>query len=290
MFHPLETNVCKIDPFVAQTRILERTGGDLNRTTRDMKAPLEALQSALQCCAPTLCAAFGRGEKCTLGELPTAISPHADGSGLGMIGALSIASTASELLLLEYADNLPAKDVGWGRLTPAQMRDTWRLHTEQFDLMQRTPYLARKMGSALLNKVAAAVTSARQLGFGVVDSAVRDAKFVAFVGHDTNIWNIAGMLDVSWLQAGYQRNKTPPAGALVFEVRESPDKKLRVYTSYIAQSPEQMRNATALTGDALPARTALRLPGCSTSVAGFPCSIEEFAIAVRNVLDRDCLE
>jgi len=290
MFHPLQTGVCRIDPFIAQTRILERTGGDLNRTTRDMKAPLEALQSALQCCAPSLCAAFGRGEKCTLGELPTAMSPQADGSGLGIIGALSIAATASELLLLEYADNLPAKDVAWGRLTPAQMRDTWRLHTEQFDLMQRTPYLARKMGSALLNKVAAAVTSARQSGFGVVDPAIRDARFVAFVGHDTNIWNIAGMLDVSWLQPGYQRNQTPPAGALAFEVRESPDKKLRVYTSYIAQSIEQMRNATPLTGDALPARTALRLPGCSQSAPGFPCSIEEFAIAVRNVLDRDCLE
>ena len=59
--------------------------------------------------------------------------------------------------------------------------------------MQRTPYLARKMGSALMFKVAAAVTSARSLGFGVVDPAVRDAKFVAYVGHDTNIWNLAGM-------------------------------------------------------------------------------------------------
>jgi hypothetical protein len=68
-----------------------------------------------------------------------------------------------------------------------------------------------------------------------------------------------------------------PAGALLFEVRELPDKKLKVYTSYVAQSPEQMRGATPLVGDVVPQRTALRLPGCSSTQPGFPCTIEEFA-------------
>ena len=289
LFHPLEAGVCRLDPMVAQTRLLERSGGDLNRITRDLKAPFDALQSMLQCCSPSLCSALGRGDKCTLGDLPTVMSPLADGSGLAVMGSLAIASTTAEILLLEYADNLPMGEVAWGRATLPQLRETWRLHTEYFDLTQRTPYLARRMGSALMFKVAAAVTSARSLGFGVVDPAVRDAKLVAYVGHDTNIWNLAGMLDVSWLQTGYQRNQTPPAGALVFEVRELPDKKQKVYTSYVSQSPEQMRNATPLTGDVLPQRTALRLPGCSSTQPGFPCTIEEFAIAVRNSLDRDCV-
>jgi len=290
LFHPLAAGVCKLDPMLAQTRVLERAGGDLNRVTRDMKTPFDTLQAVLECCKPALCTAFGRGESCKLGDLPTALSPQSDGSGISLIGALPIASTTSELLLLEYADGMPLADVGWGRVTPAQLRETLRLHTQEYDLMQRTPYLARKMGSALLSKVAAAVTSARQLGFGAVDPAVRDAKFVAYVGHDTTIWNLAGMMDVSWLQPGYQRNQTPPAGALMFEVRETQDKKLRVYTSYVAQSMEQMRNATPLTQEAPPALTPLRLPGCGTSAPGFPCTIEEFAVAIRNVLDRDCVD
>ena len=290
IFHPLEAGVCKVDPMIAQTRVLERAGGDLNRITRDLKAPFDALQSILQCCSPSLCTALGRGEKCTLADLPTVMSPLPDGAGLAVMGSLPIASTTAEILLLEYADNLPMSEVGWGRVTLPQMRETWRLHTEHFDLTQRTPYLARRMGSLLMFKVAAAVTSARTLGFGVVDPAIRDAKFVAYVGHDTNIWNLAGMLDVSWLQTGYQRNQTPPAGALMFEVRELPDKKLKVYSSYVSQSPEQMRGAIALVGDALPQRTPLRLPGCSSTQPGFPCTIEEFAIAVRNSLDRDCVE
>ena len=113
--------------------------------------------------------------------------------------------------------------------------------------MQRTPYLARKQGSALLSRVARWSRARGRWASASPDPAVRDAKFVAYVGHDTNIWNLAGMLDVTWLQPGYQRNQTPPAGALMFEVRESADKKLRVYTSYVAQSLEQMRNATPLT-------------------------------------------
>ncbi|MFO1311229.1 MAG: histidine-type phosphatase [Burkholderiales bacterium] len=289
LFHPLEAGVCRLDPMVAQTRVLERAGGDLNRITRDLKAPFDALQSALQCCSPALCTALGRGEKCTLADLPTVMSPLPDGAGVDVMGSLAIASTTAEILLLEYADNLPMEQVGFGRVTVPQMRDSWRLHTEYFDLVQRTPYLARRKGSALLFKVAAAVTSARSAGFGMVEPAIRDARFVAYVGHDTNIWNLAGMLDTSWSQAGYQRNQTPPGGALLFEVRETADKKLKVYTSYVAQSPEQMRNATPLVGDALPLRTPLRLPGCSSTQPGFACTIEEFAIAARNALDRDCV-
>ncbi|MFO1315808.1 MAG: hypothetical protein U1F58_09395 [Burkholderiales bacterium] len=289
-FHPLEAGVCKLDPLVAQTRVLERVGGDVNRATRDLKAQVGALQSVLDCCKPALCLAFGRGERCTLADLPSAITPHPDGAGLSLIGALPIASATTELFLLEYADGLPMADVGWGRVTPAQIRDLLRLHTEEYDLMQRTPYLARRMGSALASRVANAVTSARMLGFGVVDPAVRDAKFVMVVGHDTNIWNLAAIMDVSWTQPGWQRNQTPPGGALMFEVREGKDRKLRVYTSYVAQSMEQMRNATPLTGDVQPQRTPLRIPGCSSAAQGFPCTVEEFAVALRNVIDRECLE
>jgi len=80
LFHPLEAGICRIDPMLAQTRLLERAGGDLNRITRDLKVPFDALQSMLQCCSPQLCTALGRGEKCTLADLPTVMSPLPDGS------------------------------------------------------------------------------------------------------------------------------------------------------------------------------------------------------------------
>jgi 4-phytase/acid phosphatase len=290
LFHPLAAGVCRLDPLAAQTGVLQRAAGNLNRMSVDFKAPFAALQAALDCCQPALCTAFGKPEGCRLADLPTALSPQPDGKGLALLGALAIASAASETFLLQYAEGMDGASVAWGRLEPAQMRETFRLHTEELDLLERTPYLARRQGSALLAKAAAAITSGRSSGLGAVDNDVRDAKFVAYVGHDTNIANLAGIMDVTWTQPGYQRNQTPPAGALVFELRQGSDKRQRVYTSYVAQSLAQMRAATPLTLEAPPVRTPLKLPGCSGSSAGYPCLIDEFAVAIRNALDRECVE
>jgi len=39
-----------------------------------------------------------------------------------------------------------------------------------------------------------------------------------------------------------------------------------------------------------PLKTPLRLRGCSANAPGFPCLLDEFAVVVRNALDRDCVE
>ena len=290
LFHPVAAGVCRLDAMVAQTSILQRVAGDLNTIPADFKAPFDALQAGMDCCKPALCIAFGKPEGCKLADLPTVLSTLPKGKGLEMLGALSIASSATETMLLEYAEGMDANQVAWGRINPTQMLQTFRLHTEAFDLMERTPYIARRQGSALLMRAAAAVTGGHSSGLGAVDPAVRDAKFIAYIGHDTNIANLAGIMDVTWTQAGYQRNQTPPAGALVFEVRLGSDKKQRVYTSYVAQSLDQMRKMSPLTIEAPPLKTPLRLRGCSATTPGFPCLIDEFAVVIRNALDRDCVE
>lgn len=290
LFHPVAAGVCRLDPMVVQTSVLQRVAGDLNSVPSDFRAPFAALQSGMDCCKPALCTALGRPEGCKLADLPTMLSPVPNGKGVDLVGALAIASSSAEIFLMEYADGKGLDQVAWGRLAPDRMLQTFRLHTEAFDLMERTPYLAKRQGSALLMRAAAAVTSGRSAGLGAVDAAVRDAKVVVYVGHDTNIANLAGILDVTWTQPGYQRNQTPPAGALVFEVRMGTDKKPRVYTSYVAQSLEQMRNMTPLTLAAPPLRTPLRLRGCSANSPGFPCLLDEFAVVVRSAIDRDCVE
>lgn len=290
LFHPVAAGVCRLDAMTVQTSVLQRVAGDLSSVSTDFKGPFSALQSGLDCCKPALCTALGRPDGCKLADLPTMLSPMPDGKGVELVGALAIASSAAEIFLMEYAEGKSLDQVAWGRLAPDRMMQTFRLHTEAFDLLERTPYIAKRQGSALLMRAAAAVASGRSAGLGAVDAAVRDAKVVAYVGHDTNIANLAGILDVTWTQPGYQRNQTPPAGALVFEVRMGADRKARVYSSYVAQSLEQMRNMSPLTLAAPPLRTPLRLRGCSANTPGFPCLLDEFAVAVRNAIDRDCAE
>lgn len=287
VFHPIDARVCRIDARQAERAILERAGGSLSRITTTHKDAFATLQQTLGCCQPKLCAAHGLPGGCTLPQLPTTLAAQPDGLGVGLKGALSIASSASEIFLLEYANAMPASDVGWGRATLPKIREMLALHDVAFDLTERTPYVAKRAGSSLLARAAGAVTGRTYAGVAP-PPPVREAKFVAYVGHDTNIANLGGMLGMTWTMPGYPANETPPAGALMFEVREAGGKQ-RLYASYLAQSPDQMRNVTPLSLQAPPIKLPIRIPACSTDAAGYPCALDDFAQAAAAVLEPECV-
>jgi hypothetical protein len=74
----------------------------------------------------------------------------------------------------------------------------------------------------------------------------REAKLVIYVGHDTNLANIGGMLKLDWQLGRYQQNETPPAGAMVFELLRDAAGKYFVRVSYVSQTLDQMRQSTIL--------------------------------------------
>jgi 4-phytase/acid phosphatase len=289
VFHPVQGGVCQIDLLEAQTRILERVHGSFSTVVAEHGEAIGALQSALGCCKPDFCAAFGRPRTCTLPALPTAAFGLSQGQGAYMVGALDVASGASELFMLEYANGMSAGDVGWGKIGVAEIQRALELHDATFDLLYRTPYLARREGSSLLARVAGALTGLAFAGLAPPEPAVRGARFLAYIGHDTNIATLGGALDATWEMPGNPLNPTLPGGALMFERRRSADGHERVYVSYVAQTLEQMRSLAPLTLDAPPVRTPIRIPGCSASEPGYPCAIDDFTRVVREVLVPDCV-
>jgi 4-phytase/acid phosphatase len=97
-------------------------------------------------------------------------------------------------------------------------------------------------------------------------------------GHDTNIENIAGALNLTWILDG-RRNDTPPGGALVFEVwqqRSTQQYSVRLY--YTAQTLGQMRTSAALSAAKPPERVAVFIPACSR--ADVSCALPEFLRAL----------
>ena len=98
------------------------------------------------------------GSACKLTDIPTGLT---DGkAGLRMCGAIGIGSTASEIFLLEYAQGMREQDVAWGALNGAnleKLQSALTLHNTQFDLMERTPYIAARQGSMLLRAVLSAL-------------------------------------------------------------------------------------------------------------------------------------
>lgn len=293
IFHPVTTDgKCTLEPARAKHEIMTRAGGDLFNVVRDLEPQLTLAQYTLLCCPPGQPGKPGLCQKtstqtclppttppstCTLtNHLLSCVvgQPETAPTQVHLGGALRVASTFAEILLLEYANGFPLSKVGFNRIKREQMRDVFLLHTKAFDLEQRTPYVAKLQGSMLLRKMLLALTSESDGGTG---TAPPESKFVAYVGHDTNIANVAAMLSLSWEQAGYQKDQTPPAGALIFELRQTDDGARKVYAYYAAQSLDDMHNVTATSATPTP----VPIPGCPTGL----CTIDLFTKVVTQKLD-----
>ena len=93
------------------------------------------------------------------------------------------------------------------------------VHSRVFDVVNRTPLVAWARGSSLLTEMAAALTGMHY------DQRLNAASLVVFVGHDTNIANVGGLLGVNWQAEGYPPNDIPPAGVLFLELWGRGDKR-----------------------------------------------------------------
>lgn len=289
IFHPVtREGTCKLDAARAEKAILDRAGGDIAAyiAAQDLGKEMSLAQRSLECCdcARLKSPCKGKQFACSLVGMPSCVAPHAKGGevlGVQLGGSLRIASTYAEILLLEYANGFAATDVGWGRLSREELGQVLRVHTAAFDLEQRTPYVAALQGSMLVAKILLAL---RDRSDGKPGTAPPGARLVAYVGHDTNIANLGGMLDLTWHQPGYQKDQPAPAGALLFELRETAPGVRHVNVAYVAQSLDDMRSGTGTN----PIRTPVPVPGCGTAAA--QCPLAEFAKVAEAALDPACTQ
>jgi 4-phytase/acid phosphatase len=128
-----------------------------------------------------------------------------------------VAQSFAEILLLQYAQEFRGDEFGFGKADKEKMLDVLRLHTAVFDKVQRAKYVAGRQGANLLYHIVYALKNGRDPG-----SPGGPYKLVAYVGHDTNIANLAGLLDLHWQLPEYPQDDMPPGGALVFELRHQP--------------------------------------------------------------------
>jgi len=122
-----------------------------------------------------------------------------------------------------------------------------------------------------------------------------DARLVIYVGHDTNLANIGGMLGVDWTFKSGLEDRTPPAGAMAFElVRETATGTRFVRMTYFNQTLEQMRKATRLSPPAPRDPSGANLPDVTTISPRCPnvregmCPWAEFVSWMEGSLERKC--
>lgn len=232
LFHPVKAGLCAFDPAAAAADVLTMTGGDLEGLQEDYNAPLALIDQLTAPPAPEFCRFFSLPPQCRLSDLPNSISVSAEGRSVRLSGCLGVASSLAEIFLLEYGQ-WPGRPAAWGQVDGQVLDRLLPLHSRVFDVINRAPLVASSRGSSLLKEMAAALESRHY------DQRLNAAGLVVFVGHDTNIANIGGLLGIHWQARGYPPDGIPPGGALFLELWGQGERR-EVRMRFYAQTPEAL--------------------------------------------------
>lgn len=279
LFHTLHAGVGNPDKSLALAAVEGSIGGNANNLTEAYRPQIGVLDRILAGCGR---APATNPKRTSILDIPVEQERGSGDHAFDLKGPLTIASSMTESLLLEYADGMKGAELGWGCLNEEGLREIMQLHAAEAELMERTPTIARMNGSNLLKHILDALEQ------GASGKVVRGApgksndRVLFLVGHDSNIASVAGLLNLHWIIDG-RRDDTPPGGALIFELWRSSQGAWSVRLYYTAQTLRQMREVTPLTLASPPERVSVFVPSCSRS--DMSCALDSFADTVRGAVD-----
>lgn len=231
--------------------------GGIAAESRAARANLQRLAKVLNCPMPG-CA--------LLTEQSHLVGADHDRPGLD--GPIDVGSTASQSFLLEYLEGMPMRQVGWGRITRAQIEQLLAFHPLKFKYSNRPDYVARNAAAPLAREILAGLTA-------------RDGTQLTLLGgHDTNIADLGGFFRVHWKVPSYPTDDVPPGSAIGFELLRDAAGHRYVRAFYRAQTMDQLRNQQKLTARNPAFRQVLAMPGCGNSTAERACTLEAFTTMV----------
>ncbi len=282
LFHPQPTASCPMDGAANRAAVLERLGGNFDSVTAEYAPQLSLMQRTL--CPP----GAGGGRSCGLDRRRTELEVGADGR-LRLRGALAVAAMAAETFVMEAAEGLPWREVAWGRLSgEADLRELLKLHRLEFDLLQKTLPIARQNGSNMLTQIVGALQDGHD--FPGLQRRAEPVRLGFLVGHDTNIVNIARLLNLDWQILGFEANDASPGGAVSFELlRDTQGGRRYVRVVYLAQTLDQLRNATELDQRTRPGMVEVAIPGCAGELVQNACPLDRFVAVARAAIDPACV-
>lgn len=297
LFHPVKEHVCALDEQSVRRDVRLESGG-LESLARELAPGVRLASEVAGPEGMKLCGRYQLANPCFISDIPSKLVVD-PAKGAEIEGGLDIAGSLAEIWLLEYAqwpDRQPAWDLGG----PDLLETVLPVHMKVFNAVNRAEAVARSQGSMLAARVIDALE-------GVGEEKAARARFVAFVGHDTNLSNLGGLMGLSWDQPGYVVNQTPPGGALMFTLWRMPGGGKRLGMQYVSLSLEGLRSQTpeearehllvtpvtwdyclAARGDDPEEKSAHEAPG-EDSFMPILHSPDAFFEAVRGALQTKCL-
>lgn len=258
IFSPIDEGAVPFDAAQARAAVLDDIGpAGIAGEERRLRPVLSRIDAILCGAAKSACGVTRE---------PSMLAPFKSGARPKLAGALDRASTVAQILLLEYADGKPMREVGWGRATAADIGRASELHAVEFRLVARPQYVAARGLSGIGALMRQAISDPR-----------KDAPAITMLsGHDTNIANLGGLLDLHWRVPGLAADDPSPGGAIVLERLADQQGKLYVRAVYRSQTLDQIRNLTPLGGAAKPYRSVMPIVGCSARGVRGLCPLAAF--------------
>jgi 4-phytase/acid phosphatase len=163
------------------------------------------------------------------------------------------------------------------------------MNTRYHDFILRTPYYAQEAAGPMAQKIgqwlsAAAAGLNIPIKTGRPDAPAGGGESLLYLSaHDANLTWLGGLLRIDWIVSDETINATPPGSALVFElVHNTRTNADTVRALFIAQTLDQIRNLTPLTGAEKPSIAPIFLPGCSGPAPDYACSVDTFAQMIED--------
>ncbi len=282
LFEAAKLPVGRIDHELGLASVFGRIGGNPAAVEQANAPALHELEQVLF--GPDALTPPG---KTALLDEPTQIQAGAT-EVIAMKGALSRASSIVDSLLLEYAEGMPRKDVGWGRMTPPKLTDLLQLHALYFNLSQGGFYPAQVQASNIASHILQTLEQAASGHAQPGALGTPEQKLVVLVGHDTTQINLGALLRLDWWLPGTQRNPVLPGGAMVLELRQRHrDGQWRVRTYYVSPTLEQIRALTPMTLEHPPAISPIFIPDCSEPGPSFDAPLGRFEALLHRVIDPE---
>ncbi len=277
LFDGLATGACPLDPDQAHAAVTGALSNGLQDPVPGYRPALAALAGLLDPAAAhepcpgsgVSCLATGANRVVTTARDARLKGPLATGAGL------------VETLGLEYDQGMAGAQLGWGRLTPATLDAIMPLRNGYSALTRANPTIAAHNGALMARAVLAAIDGRPP------ESQGQNAKFVVFLGHDTTLANMAGILGLRWTLPG-QPDALPPGAALVFAVyhgRDPADRWAQLALTY--QTADQLRTLAPLDDAHPPGRVELRPDACRATAAG--CGIDTLRRIVAASVPARCV-
>ena len=266
---------CKVDPAEGAAAMLAAAGPD-GLDTPPAREAMTRLQAIV---APDGCK--GGPGACFTGDDSIGQTPL----GPRLQGPMSISASLAEDLLLEYADDKPLPEVGWGKVRSARdIAAMMPAHEQMFSTIRHNPYLAARQGGLMARMVLGALNGDPS---GTVPGPTYGpaSKVVVFAGHDTNIALMGALFGLDWTLPG-EPDITSPAQVLALEVLADPatgKRYLRPVMYY--ETLDQLRFLTPARAQEAPVRFEV----CA-DVRDGACSLAEVTRRVASLIPAGCGE